>query len=105
MPPAPALPAPICVIRFTEQVLRQCRESGRRDADRMVCDTIVNGSRSPKGGQNVVFERVPGGAGKPVRVLGRLGPGSCLALKVISRLGDREKNSRNQGFLIRSGPK
>ncbi len=109
---APAPKDPIRVIHFTDLVSRQCSRSGRRDADRLVCDAIANGSRrmvEPRGalgGPVILFEGAAAGAGRGlkrgrsqrIRVLGELTQDGCVALLLVSRLKRAKKSPKNRDF-------
>jgi hypothetical protein len=106
----PTLPGPlsktrrtdITVIRFSRHLARQCAAVGSRLPDRIVCDTIANGSRfatgrrGPGAGAVFRFERTfgPGltgvgrpGAGPTVRVLAEVAGGGCVALRLLPGSG------------------
>ena len=103
------------VIRFTRRIARQCSPAGSSVPDRIVCDTIANGSRQrvgkrgTRGGALILFERTypggPRGAAATVRVLGELTRRGCFALQLLSAARIRKKNWDNSGLLIRPGTK
>jgi hypothetical protein len=103
------------VIRFTRRIARQSSAAGASVPDRIVCDTIANGSRrrvgrrGSRGGTLILFERTyparPGSAAATVRVLGELTGSGCFALQLVSPRRSRKKNWDNSGLLIRPGPK
>lgn len=105
---APAPKDPIRVIHFTDLVSRQCSRSGRRDADRLVCDAIANGSRrtveprGARGGPVILFEGagrgLKRGCSQRIRVLGELTQGGCVALLLVSRLKRAKKSPKNRDF-------
>ena len=90
--------SPLRLIRFTRKALRQCRASGGRGVDRRVCDAVVNGLRKPVRGSLVRFCRRRPGARLELSVLGRLTPGGCLVLQVVSGLGRPKKSPKIRDF-------
>jgi len=90
--------SPLALIRFTRQAFRQCRASGGSGVDRRVCDAVVNGLRTPVGGSLVSFCRRRPGARRELRVLGRVTPGGCLVLQVVSGLGLSKKSRKIRDF-------
>jgi len=105
----------IRVIRFTELLAAQCACGGSPGPDRVVCDTIANGSRRATGrrgglgGAIILFEKDfprmgPAVQGARVAVLGEVTRRCCFALGL--RRGSRpEKIWSDLGFLNRSGSK
>jgi hypothetical protein len=99
------------VIRFTRRIARQCSPAGSSVPERIVCDTIANGSRQrvgkrgTRGGALILFERTypggPDGTPSTVRVLGELTRSGCFALQLLSAARIRKKNWDNSGLLIR----
>jgi hypothetical protein len=115
MPRPKDMKSAIRVIRFTELLAAQCARGGTRGPDRVVCDTIANGSRRPTGrmgrlgGAIILFEKDfprtgPAAQGARVAVLGEVTRRCCFALGL--RRGCRpEKIWSDLGFLNRSGSK
>jgi len=111
---------PVRVIRFSSRIARQFAREDARLADRVVCDTIANGSRRPTGRLGALggpilrfektFPRVAGGGASPgarstaVAVLGELLGHGCVALRLL-RPAVGGKNWEDLGFLIRAGSK
>jgi hypothetical protein len=102
----------IRVIRFTEKIERQCALGGSRGPDRVVCDTIANGTRLQTdrrgrlGGAVILFEKAFPGTGRDaldarVAVLCEVTRQCCFALRLKPGV-QPEKIWADMGFLNRA---
>jgi hypothetical protein len=99
-------------IRFTARIASQCAHGQPGLPDRIVCDTIANGSRNPTGrrgihgGPIVLFKKAfpgdpPRARNVSVSVLGEITPQGCYAIGMPA--GSRPRKIwENLGFFNRA---
>ncbi|MFY9923805.1 MAG: hypothetical protein WCA95_02340 [Opitutaceae bacterium] len=98
--------APIAVVLFTRKLALQCSRPSLRLPDRIVCDTIANGSRrivsrcGRRGGAVILFSHRPAelGGARTVRVLGEVTRQGCFALRLLRPLPSAEKYGKMRDF-------